>query len=144
MCGQLLPILFSLGFYFTFEGKTPNAPFHLGYIDTEEMIILSLSIFLLVEKAEERHCEILGHLLYTAKVVAKQECLEKGFRIVINDGPDGCMSYMSTYFSVFSSHIATVVLPLLHSSRFFFRPICLSSSYSSSWRTTNELATRLT
>ncbi|PPD73961.1 hypothetical protein GOBAR_DD29106 [Gossypium barbadense] len=44
------------------------------------------------DKAEERHCEILGCLLYTAKLVAKQEGLEDGFRIVINDGPKGCQS----------------------------------------------------
>ncbi|KAL1821026.1 hypothetical protein ACET3Z_015895 [Daucus carota] len=42
--------------------------------------------------AEERHCEILGRLLYTAKLVAKQEGLDDGFRIVINDGPNGCQS----------------------------------------------------
>ena len=41
-------------------------------------------------QAEERHCEILGRLLYTAKLVAKQEGLDDGFRIVINDGPKGC------------------------------------------------------
>ena len=40
-------------------------------------------------QAEERHCEILGQLLYAAKLVAKQEGLEDGFRVVINDGPDG-------------------------------------------------------
>lgn len=44
----------------------------------------------LISQAEERHTEILGHLLYTAKLVAKQEGLEDGFRIVINDGPSGC------------------------------------------------------
>lgn len=42
-----------------------------------------------VLQAEERHCEILGRLLYAAKLVAKQEGLEDGFRIVINDGPSG-------------------------------------------------------
>lgn len=46
------------------------------------------------KKAEERHIEILGHLLYIAKVVAKQEGLEEGFRIVINDGPNGCMHHV--------------------------------------------------
>uniref|UniRef100_A0A803LZF4 F-box domain-containing protein n=1 Tax=Chenopodium quinoa TaxID=63459 RepID=A0A803LZF4_CHEQI len=50
--------------------------------------------FLLVKRffglnAEERHCEIHGRLLYTAKLVAKQEGLNDGFRIVINDGPKG-------------------------------------------------------
>ncbi|KAL0453342.1 UNVERIFIED_CONTAM: Adenylylsulfatase HINT1 [Sesamum latifolium] len=39
-----------------------------------------------------RHCEILGRLLYTAKLVAKQEGLDDGYRLVINDGPKGCQS----------------------------------------------------
>ncbi|BAD68216.1 putative protein kinase C inhibitor [Oryza sativa Japonica Group] len=42
------------------------------------------------EKAEERHVEVMGHLLYAAKTIAKQENLDDGFRIVINDGPNGC------------------------------------------------------
>jgi hypothetical protein len=41
-------------------------------------------------QAEEGHIEVLGSLLYAAKVVAKQEGLDDGFRIVINDGPRGC------------------------------------------------------
>lgn len=41
-------------------------------------------------QAEERHFEILGRLLYTAKLIAKQEGLDDGFRVVINDGPKGC------------------------------------------------------
>ncbi|PPR85122.1 hypothetical protein GOBAR_AA35569 [Gossypium barbadense] len=65
------------------------------------------------DKAEERHCEILGCLLYTAKLVAKQEGLEDGFRIVINDGPKGCLS------------------------------ICVSHSCPPHWRAPNELASRL-
>ena len=44
-----------------------------------------------ISQAEERHTEILGHLLYAAKLVAKQEGLDNGFRVVINDGPNGCM-----------------------------------------------------
>lgn len=46
---------------------------------------------LLIHQAEERHVEILGYLLYVAKVIAKQEGLEDGYRVVINDGPSGCM-----------------------------------------------------
>ncbi|KAG0495965.1 hypothetical protein HPP92_000656 [Vanilla planifolia] len=44
------------------------------------------------DKAEERHVEILGYLLYVAKIVAKQQGLDDGFRVVINDGPKGCQS----------------------------------------------------
>lgn len=53
-------------------------------------IVLVLILLLIVLQAEERHFEILGRLLYTAKLVAKQEGLDDGFRIVINDGPKGC------------------------------------------------------
>jgi diadenosine tetraphosphate (Ap4A) HIT family hydrolase len=39
--------------------------------------------------------------LYTAKVVAQQQGLaEKGFRIVINDGPDGCQSVYHLHLHV--------------------------------------------
>ncbi|XP_047331653.1 uncharacterized protein LOC124935248 [Impatiens glandulifera] len=43
-------------------------------------------------QAEERHCEILGRLMCTSKIVAKQEGLEDGFRVVINDGLAECKS----------------------------------------------------
>jgi diadenosine tetraphosphate (Ap4A) HIT family hydrolase len=39
-----------------------------------------------VSKAEERHEAILGKLLVAAAKIAKQEGLEKGYNIVINDG----------------------------------------------------------
>lgn len=55
------------------------------------LLRVSLLCFFLFQ-AEEKHCEILGQLLYTAKLVAKQEgLLENGFRLVINDGPSGCL-----------------------------------------------------
>lgn len=41
-------------------------------------------------QATEGNKDVLGHLLYTAKVVAVQEGLADGFRVVINDGADGC------------------------------------------------------
>ncbi|KAL2940255.1 Adenylylsulfatase HINT1 [Bienertia sinuspersici] len=64
----------------------PQAPTHIVLIPKVKDGLSGLS------KAEERHCEILGRLLYTAKLVAKQEGLDDGFRIVINDGPQGCQS----------------------------------------------------
>ncbi|KAL5719516.1 Histidine triad nucleotide-binding protein 1 [Ranunculus cassubicifolius] len=69
-----------------FRDISPQAPTHILIIPKVRDGLTGLS------KAEERHTEILGHLLYTAKVVAKQEGLEDGFRIVINDGPTGCQS----------------------------------------------------
>ncbi|XP_076904851.1 14 kDa zinc-binding protein [Bidens hawaiensis] len=69
-----------------FRDISPQAPTHILLIPKVKDGLTGLS------KAEERHTEILGHLLYTAKVVAKQEGLEEGYRVVINDGPNGCQS----------------------------------------------------
>ncbi|KAL2335163.1 hypothetical protein Fmac_016376 [Flemingia macrophylla] len=69
-----------------FRDITPQAPTHILIIPKVKDGLTGLS------KAEERHFEILGRLLYTAKLVAKQEGLDDGFRIVINDGPKGCQS----------------------------------------------------
>jgi hypothetical protein len=43
-----------------------------------------------LSKAREDQKTLLGHMLYVAQSVAKQEGLDKGFRVVVNDGPDGC------------------------------------------------------
>eukprot|EP00253_Pinus_taeda_P009209 PITA_09209 len=69
-----------------FRDIAPQAPTHIIIIPKVRDGLTGLS------KAEERHEDILGHLLYTAKVIAKQEGLSDGFRIVINDGPTGCQS----------------------------------------------------
>lgn len=77
-------------------------------------------------QAEEGHVELLGNLLYAAKVVAEQEGLADGFRIVMDDGPRGCEyssliltgpillvpwwgNGVSTDFSVFCWHVAQSV-----------------------------------
>ncbi|CAN6904768.1 unnamed protein product [Brassica oleracea] len=69
-----------------FRDITPQGPVHILLIPKVRDGLTGLS------KAEERHIDILGRLLYTAKLVAKQEGLDEGFRIVINDGPQGCQS----------------------------------------------------
>ncbi|KAL2464523.1 HIS triad family protein 3 [Forsythia ovata] len=66
-----------------FRDVAPQAPTHILIIPKLKDGLTGIS------NAEERHVEILGQLLYTAKLVAKQEGLEKGYRLVINDGPDG-------------------------------------------------------
>lgn len=48
---------------------------------------------MLLGQAEERHGEILGQLLYAAKIVAEKEGILDGFRVVINNGPSACMYY---------------------------------------------------
>ncbi|XP_010673252.2 14 kDa zinc-binding protein [Beta vulgaris subsp. vulgaris] len=69
-----------------FRDINPQAPVHILIIPKVKDGLSRLA------KAEERHFDILGRLLYTAKVIAKQEGLEDGYRIVINDGPKGCQS----------------------------------------------------
>ncbi|XP_078182090.1 14 kDa zinc-binding protein-like [Carex rostrata] len=69
-----------------FRDISPQAPTHIIIIPKVKDGLTRLSM------AEERHVEILGHLLYVAKLVAKQENLDDGFRVVINDGPLRCQS----------------------------------------------------
>ncbi|KAL8493518.1 hypothetical protein ACS0TY_024647 [Phlomoides rotata] len=69
-----------------FRDISPQAPTHILIIPKVRDGLTGIS------QAEERHCEILGRLLYAAKLVAKQEGLDDGFRVVINDGPNGCQS----------------------------------------------------
>lgn len=69
-----------------FHDVNPQAPVHILIIPKQRDGLTQLA------HAESRHADILGHLLYTAKVVARQEGLDDGFRIVINDGKDGCQS----------------------------------------------------
>ncbi|XP_039116512.1 uncharacterized protein LOC120251895 [Dioscorea cayenensis subsp. rotundata] len=66
-----------------FRDIEPQAPTRILIIPKVKDGLSGLS------KAEERYIKILGYLLYMAKVVANQEGLDDGFRIVINDGPNG-------------------------------------------------------
>ncbi|XP_056850694.1 14 kDa zinc-binding protein-like [Raphanus sativus] len=67
-----------------FRDITPQGPVRILIIPKVRDGLTGLS------KAEERYINIWGRLLYTAKFVAKQEGLDDGFRMVINDGPQGC------------------------------------------------------
>ncbi|KAK6283243.1 hypothetical protein POUND7_017068 [Theobroma cacao] len=51
-------------------------------------------------KAEPRHGEILGQLLYAAKIVAEKEGIVDGFRVVINNGPSACQSVYHLHLHV--------------------------------------------
>ncbi|XP_020249903.1 14 kDa zinc-binding protein-like [Asparagus officinalis] len=77
-----------------FRDIAPQAPTHILVIPKVRDGLTGLS------KAEESHVEILGYLLYIAKLVAKQEGLNDGFRIVINDGPNGCQSVYHLHIHV--------------------------------------------
>ncbi|CEO99704.1 hypothetical protein PBRA_007437 [Plasmodiophora brassicae] len=63
---------------------SPQAPVHLLVLPRKKLTQLS--------KADEQDVPLLGHLLFVAQKVAKQEGLAKGFRVVINDGKEGQQS----------------------------------------------------
>jgi histidine triad (HIT) family protein len=46
----------------------------------------------MLSNAKEENVPILGKLLYGASIIAKQLNLDNGYRIVINNGREGCQS----------------------------------------------------
>lgn len=64
-----------------FRDITPQAPVHILVIPKKPLPLL--------DAAESDDHALMGHLLLTVKRVAKQEKLENGYRVVINNGSDG-------------------------------------------------------
>ena len=64
-----------------FKDVNPQAPVHILVIPKQPIAKLA--------DAESQDSNLLGHLLLTAKHVAGQAGLDKGYRVVINTGPDG-------------------------------------------------------
>ncbi|KAJ4748288.1 Histidine triad nucleotide-binding protein [Rhynchospora pubera] len=77
-----------------FRDINPQAPVHILIIPKLRDGLTQLS------KAEARHCEILGQLLYASKIVAEKEGIAEGFRVVINNGPDACQSVYHLHLHV--------------------------------------------
>lgn len=83
-----------------FRDISPQAPVHFLVIPKHRDGLTRLSC------ATEAHVSVLGHLLYVAQHVAKQEGLtstdpeQDGFRVVINDGPKGCQSVYHLHLHV--------------------------------------------
>lgn len=69
-----------------FRDINPQAPVHIVLIPKIRDGLTQLS------KADMKHKDILGHLMYTTAVIAKQEGIEDGYRVVINNGPTACQS----------------------------------------------------
>ena len=77
-----------------FRDIAPQAKTHFLVIPKIRAGLTQLS------KANEDHKALLGHLLVTAQAVAKQEKLDAGFRVVINDGVEGCQSVYHLHIHV--------------------------------------------
>ncbi|XP_071825481.1 uncharacterized protein [Apostichopus japonicus] len=67
-----------------FRDVNPVAPIHFLVIPKKEIPQIS--------DATDADVEVLGKLLNTARKMADKEGLEKGYRIVINEGKHGCQS----------------------------------------------------
>ena len=59
----------------------PQAPFHA--------LLIPKKLIARLAEADETDQQTLGHLLVTAKKIARDQKLDEGFRVVINNGPDG-------------------------------------------------------
>jgi histidine triad (HIT) family protein len=78
-----------------FRDINPQGPVHFLVIPKNKDGLNRLS------SAREDHIPILGHLMYTAQKVAHQEGLGKdGFRVVVNDGQNGCQSVYHLHLHV--------------------------------------------
>jgi histidine triad (HIT) family protein len=66
---------------YAFADINPKAPVHVLIVPREHIDSLG--------EATENHRELLGHLLWIAAEIARQNGLGKGYRVVINSGPDG-------------------------------------------------------
>jgi histidine triad (HIT) family protein len=77
-----------------FKDINPMGPVHFLVIPKEKDGLNRLS------NAREDQKGLLGHLLFTAQKVAKDQGLKEGFRTVINDGPNGAQSVYHLHIHV--------------------------------------------
>ncbi|KAL3632334.1 14 kDa zinc-binding protein [Castilleja foliolosa] len=77
-----------------FRDINPQAPVHVLVIPKLRDGLTELG------KAKKTHEEILGRLLYAAKIVAEKEGIVDGFRVVINNGPSACQAVYHLHLHV--------------------------------------------
>ncbi|XP_014610716.1 PREDICTED: histidine triad nucleotide-binding protein 1 [Polistes canadensis] len=75
-----------------FNDINGQAPVHFLVIPRKPISQLS--------KADDEDEALLGHLMLVARKVAKQEGLDNGFRLVVNDGKDGAQSVFHLHLHV--------------------------------------------
>lgn len=75
-----------------FNDIQPQAPIHFLVIPKKPITQLS--------KADDEDEALLGHLMLVARKVAKQEGLDNGYRLVINDGKHGAQSVFHLHLHV--------------------------------------------
>uniref|UniRef100_A0A8D8MFB9 Histidine triad nucleotide-binding protein 1 n=2 Tax=Cacopsylla melanoneura TaxID=428564 RepID=A0A8D8MFB9_9HEMI len=75
-----------------FNDVNPQAPIHFLVIPRKPIPSLS--------EATDDDAGILGHLMVTAKKIAKDQGLDNGFRLVVNNGKDGAQSVYHLHLHV--------------------------------------------
>jgi len=75
-----------------FHDVSPQAPVHF--------LVIPIKPIPTLDDASEDDEQLLGHLLYTAKKVAKEQNLSNGYRLVINNGADGAQSVFHLHIHV--------------------------------------------
>lgn len=93
---------------------SPTAPTHVILVPKNRDGLTQL------QKAEERHKAILGHLLWAAGEIARKEGLQEGYRVVVNDGPKGCQSVYHLHLHIIGGKQLSWVSP---------RYLCPCASY---------------
>lgn len=66
---------------YAFADVRPQAPVHVLIVPRQHIVSLA--------ECESSHCDLLGHLLWTAGEIARTKNLTRGYRIVINTAEDG-------------------------------------------------------
>ncbi|XP_031729912.1 adenosine 5'-monophosphoramidase HINT1 [Anarrhichthys ocellatus] len=80
-----------------FPDITPQAPTHILVVSKKPIVQLS--------KAEDSDTELLGHMMLVGKKCAADAGLSKGYRIVLNDGPDGGQSVYHIHIHVLGGRV---------------------------------------
>lgn len=77
-----------------FRDINPQGPCHFLVIPKDKDGLAGISFM------EERHKSLMGHLMWVVAKVAAQEKLDHGYRVVINNGPDGSQSVYHLHIHV--------------------------------------------
>lgn len=78
-----------------FRDINPQAPIHILVVPREPLVKVS--------ELTEDNADIMTHLLLAAGKIARQEgFVDKGFRLVLNEGKDGGQDVMHIHMHIFS------------------------------------------
>jgi len=75
-----------------FNDQSPQAPVHFLVIPRKRIAM--------IEEAEDSDGELLGHLMLTARKVAREQGLTAGYRVVVNNGVEGAQSVYHLHIHV--------------------------------------------